>query len=110
MTLQLKILRRAREDAQHIFDYIKERSPQGAIDWWIAFDEAAGKAANGLVQYGAAPENHLLSYELQQVLFRTRRGRTYRFVFTIVDDELRILRVRGPGQPKLKTEELPPIG
>ena len=107
MTLRLKILRRAEEDAQQIYDYIKKRSPRGAVDWWLAFDDAATKALDDLVEIATAPENHLVSYELQQVLFKTKRGRMYRFVFTIVGDELRILRVRGPGQPVLGPDELP---
>lgn len=108
MTLQLKILHRARDDAQHIFDYIRERSPQGAVAWWSAFEQAALKATDELVQYGSAPENDLVSYELRQATFKTPYGRTYRIVFTVVGDELRILRVRGPGQPKLTSDELPP--
>jgi plasmid stabilization system protein ParE len=76
MTRHLKILSRAREDAQHIFDYIRERSPKGATDWWLAFEDAAAKAAEEHVQYGRGPEDHLVGYELRQVLFKTRRGRT----------------------------------
>ncbi len=38
--------------------------------------------------------------------FKTPHGRTYRGVFTIVDDEIRVLRVRGPGQPSLEPDEL----
>ena len=108
MTLRLKILRRAEEDAQCIYDHIKSGSPQGAADWWAAFEDATARALDERVELGAAAESPLVGYKLQQVLFKTRRGRTYRFVFTIVDDELRILRVRGSGQPPLKPDELPP--
>lgn len=106
MRLRLKILERAREDAQAIFDYLNERSPQGAANWWEAFENAANHACVGNVEFAFAPENDAVSYELRQVLFKTRRGRTYRFVFTVVEDEFRILRVRGPGQPNLQTDEL----
>lgn len=106
MTLKLRILRRAARDAQQIFDYIKERSPQGAVAWWTAFNESANSAAERPLGYGLLQKDHLVSYQLQQALFKTRNGRVYRFMFTVVEDELRILRVRGPGQPGLETDEL----
>jgi hypothetical protein len=46
------------------------------------------------------------SIPLRQATFRTRHGRTYRAVFTIVGDQVRILRVRGPGRPPLEADEL----
>lgn len=108
MTLSLKILPRAQRDAQCIFDYLAERSPQGAADWWDAFEVAAQDAACGVVEYSLAPESAATNLELRQTIFKTRAGRRYRFVYTISADELRILRVRGPGQPALKTDEIDP--
>ncbi len=47
---------------------------------------------------------------LKQAFFRTRRGRSYRAVFVIVGDivgdEVRILRVRGPGQELIEPDEI----
>ena len=106
MTLRLKILPRAEHDAQHIFDYLLERSPKGAAAWWASFEQAAARAVVNAAQFGVAPENEMVQVELRQVLFKTRRGRGYRFVFTVSGDELRILRVRGPGQPPLRSDEL----
>ncbi len=42
---------------------------------------------------------------IKQVFFRTRRGRSYRAIFLIVGDEVRILRVRGPGQDSIDSDE-----
>ena len=44
MSLRLRILPRAEADAQHIFDFIREWSPQGARAWWTAFEDAAYRA------------------------------------------------------------------
>jgi plasmid stabilization system protein ParE len=107
MSLRLRILPRAEADAQHIFDYICERSTQGASAWWVAFEDAAHRAVSDATRFAFAPEDSSTELELRQVLFSTRHGRTYRFIFTIVGDELRILRVRGPGQPPLASDELP---
>lgn len=107
MTLRLKILPRAEQDAQHIFDYISKRSRQGACAWWSAFERATERVIGDCTYFAHAPENDLVSFELRQVLFKTRYGRMYRFVYTVVGDELRILRVRGPGQPPLQPDEIP---
>ena len=52
MTLRLKILPRAEQDAQHIFDYISERSLQGASTWWIAFEDATKRVLDEFTDVG----------------------------------------------------------
>ncbi len=104
--LRLKISPRAYRDAQYIFDYIAERSPDGALRWWMAFDTAASQIAHNPDGYSLAPENDLVNYQLRQFLFKKRRGRIYRRVFTVVGDEVQILRVRGPGQGPLQSDEI----
>ena len=44
--------------------------------------------------------------EVRQVLFQTRHGRPYRILYAISGDEVRVLRVRGPGQPEQEDDEL----
>ena len=106
MKLKLNILPRAERDAQHIFQWIEERSPEGARRWWFAFENAVQKLTSNLQAYALAPEDAVTDYELRQFLFKTRRGRTYRGVFTIIGNELRVLRLRGPGQASLESDEL----
>jgi len=106
VTRQVTILPRAERDAQAIFDWIFERSPEGARRWWNALEGAIGAIAANPQRCGLAPEDDLVPCELRQFLFKTRRGRTYRAVFTVVGTEVRVLRVRGPGQPPLEREEI----
>ena len=106
MNFKLRILPRAERDVQQIFDFISERSSTGAVRWWKAFHEAACRAASSPHAYPVAAEQLISSFELRQFLFKTRRGRAYRGVFALVDDEVRILRVRGPGQASLTDDEL----
>jgi plasmid stabilization system protein ParE len=106
VTLKLVILPRAERDVQRIFEWISDRSPEGAVRWWNTFEEAASRSVDNPERYGLAPENGLISYELRQFLFKTPHGRTYRGVFTLAGNEVRILRVRGPGQPPLDPDEL----
>jgi plasmid stabilization system protein ParE len=107
MSRTLRILERARTDVDNIFDWLVHRSVRGAITWYLAFGRAVEKIAAAPESYAAAPEADLLGRPLRQSLFKTRRGRIYRIVFEFTDTETVLLRVRGPGQPRLKRRELP---
>lgn len=107
MSLALRILPRAERDVQAIFEYISPRSEDGAIRWWRAFDEAAHAVPENPERYGFAPENSLSEFDVRQFFFKTPQGRRYRGVFVVVGSQVRVLRVRGPGQAKLTTDEMP---
>ena len=106
MNLRLNILARARGDAQRIYDWLHERSPTGADAWYSALKNAANNLPFNPTGCSLAFEDELVDYEVRQFLFKTRRGRTYRGIFTIVGNEVRVLRIRGPGQRDLTAEEL----
>lgn len=106
MTHRLSIFPRAERDAQQIFDWIAERSPQGADRWFIALEEAVQKVLRNPGNYALAPENEIVRSDLRQFLFKTRQGSVYRGLFIFSSDEVRILRLRGPGQPPLAIDEI----
>ena len=106
MSFKLRVLASADRDLQSIFDFISEQSPEGAGRWWNAFLDAAARATSHPGQCPFAPENSLVDQELRQFFFKTRRGKKYRAIFTIADDELLILRVRGPAQGPLADDEV----
>jgi plasmid stabilization system protein ParE len=106
MSFTLTILPRAERDVQHIFNWIAQRSPNGANRWYAAFEEAARKATVNPISCSVASEAAQLNVDLRQFLFKTRRGRVYRGVFKVVGNEVFVLRVRGPGQPPLDADEL----
>ena len=56
--------------------------------------------------YGPASEYASLQLEVRQVFFRTKRGRAYRVLFYMEEQDVYILRVRGPGQAPLDATEL----
>lgn len=99
-------LRRADEDVRHISRWIADRSLPGADSWLDAYEQLLARLAEHADSYPAALEDPDCSVPLKQALFRTRQGRTYRAIFTMIGDEVRILRVRGPGQPPLQDDEL----
>jgi plasmid stabilization system protein ParE len=106
MSYRVVTLRRAEADVRSIARWIAERSTQGAASWLDAYDGLLRFLAEQADSCAVAQENDDGAIPLKQALFRTRRGRTYRAVFTIVGNEVRILRVRGPGQPPLLEDEL----
>jgi plasmid stabilization system protein ParE len=107
MSRTLRILERARADVDTLFDWLVHRSVRGAISWYFAFGRAVERIAAAPESYPDAPESGLLGRRLRQALFKTRRGRIYRIVFELSDTDIVLLRVRGPGQPRLHRRELP---
>ncbi len=85
---------------------LSERSPSGAEHWLDAFDDAIEQLERNADGCSLAPENSLVKREIRQTLFKTPRGRMYRMVFTIVESDVRVLAIRGPGQAPLKRRDL----
>jgi plasmid stabilization system protein ParE len=107
MTFRVTVLRLARIDVDSIYQWIRRRSEAGATAWYDSFNTVIGKIADQAETSALAPESDLIGIPLRQRLFRTRHGRHYRILFTATDNEVRILRVRGPGQPPVQMSDLP---
>jgi plasmid stabilization system protein ParE len=101
VTYTVVLLDRARGDVQPIYDWIAERSPEGAERWFAGFEEAVTALQVNPFVSPIAPEDEFFAYEIRHLIFQTRRGRPYRAILTVVGDQVRILRVRGSGQPPL---------
>ncbi len=106
MRFRVRILRRASADILNITGYIHERSPQGAAAWMNASERAKDRLTTNADTCSEADENHRFDIDVKQLLLRTRRGHVYRLVFTVVGDEVRVLRVRGSGQAPLKPSDV----
>jgi len=102
----VRLLPRAAMDMQSIFDHIAERSQAGAKRWFSAFEETLQRLEANADAYGSAPEAEVLDRPVKQCMFKTRKGRTYRVVYTIEVSTVWVHRVRGPGQPSLREDEL----
>ena len=106
MTFHVKTLPKAEADIRSITTYIHKRSPRGAAAWVNAYERARKRLTETADGCGEADENEFLDIDVKQSLFKTRHGRVYRLLFTIVDDEARILRVRGSGQAPVEPDDL----
>ena len=106
MSYRLVIVQTAESDVEEIYGYIYNRSPQGAVTWYRAYLACLERIERGPMACAFALEHAEFSLELRQALFKTRAGSPYRCVFTVVEDEIRILRVRGRGQELLKPGDI----
>lgn len=106
MKFPVRVLRRAESDVSHYVRFIAERSPQGALAWLDAYEQMIERLAQRATSCGPALEDPYCNVDLKQALFKTRHGLVYRAVFTIVGKEVRVLRIRGPGQRPPEEDEL----
>ncbi len=106
MTYRLVIVDRAERDVAHIFKWLAQSSSQGAAAWYNAYFAAVQQIVCLPEHSGVAVESSRLNVEVREKLFKTRRGLKYRIVFELQHDLIRILRIRGPGQPPLKRRDL----
>jgi plasmid stabilization system protein ParE len=107
MTRLVRILSRAQADVDRIYLWLRRRSPAGAAAWYAALLHTLHELGGNAAVYSIAPEAQSLCIDLQQTFFKTRRGRTYRLLFVVRAEEIRVLRVRGPGQRPVTPRDLP---
>lgn len=107
MSRPLRTLGRARADIDRVYGWLRHRSPQGAEAWYDALYEAVGRIAERPESYPQVSEaGPRWNRDIRQALFKTKHGGRYRIVFELADAEIRLLRVRGPGQPPLRRRDL----
>ena len=104
MKYDVVLLSRAIGEFDEIVEWLARRSSTGLATWLAAFEKAVATLELAPLSCALAPENQEFVDELRQILFRTPRGRNYRLVFTVVDQQVRVLGVRGPGQQSLGPE------
>ena len=106
MTRELRILSHAHLDFAEIVDWLAKNSVAGAERWIAAFDTALTDIAQHPDHSPLAPEDEFTDIEVREFFFRTKRGHRYRILFTLIDEEIRVLRIRSPGQDLLTDGEL----
>jgi plasmid stabilization system protein ParE len=101
-----QLLPRALRDIESIVQFLFERSPQGAAAWIERWQRVLDQLRTQPLDCGLAPESGRYDADVRQVLFKTRRGRMYRALFTVVGRGVFVLHIRGPGQNLLKKGRL----
>ena len=106
MSFRVTALRRAEEDLATIATWIARQSPDGAAHWLDAYDELVVQLRLNPFAYGLAPEDEFVEPVIRQAFFKTRSGRPYRLIFNVESEDVRILRVRAPGQDNVNPDDL----
>ena len=106
MKYRLVVVEPAERDVHGVYSYILARSTQGAMAWYRAFVTCTEEIIQHPLAFPVALENNDFDIDLRQALFKTTHGDPYRCVFTVTDDEVRILRIRGRGQPPLNPSDI----
>jgi plasmid stabilization system protein ParE len=106
MIYRVTIRQRAWRDFRKIKSWLAKRSESGALKWSSACLEALAQLPHDPdrcpVILDLRPENILLRH----LLFKTRKGHTYRILFMILQDEVHVLRIRGAGQRTVRRRDL----
>ena len=105
MRFHVVVMPKAAAELDGIIAWVASRSPQGAARLWASFENGLRSLEVNPLSCSIAPESDLIGREVRQLFFKTRKGRTYRALFDIRGDQVRVLRVRGPGQKLLDPDE-----
>ena len=106
MSFEVVFLREAQADLDAIHAHIDRQSPQGALRWLDALESAVESLEHDPKRFAFAPENDLVSTPIQNVSFKTAKGRPYRLVYAVVEEQVRVLRILGPGHDLLRADDL----
>ncbi|MGQ0635409.1 MAG: type II toxin-antitoxin system RelE/ParE family toxin [Planctomycetaceae bacterium] len=105
MRFRVSVAPQAQRDLDAIIGWIARRSPPGAARLLEQFHRSLSSLANGSQSFGLAPEDEIVMRGVRQLLFKTRMGLTYRALFDVQGNAVRILRIRGPGQDLAKLDD-----
>jgi plasmid stabilization system protein ParE len=106
MTYSVITLPQAEKEFEKQYSYIEQRSRSGAASWAKAFHAALKELQTHPLATTLAPESTDHPEEIRQLLFRTRRGRTYRALFVVREHRVLVLHIRGPRQDIMHADEI----
>jgi plasmid stabilization system protein ParE len=106
MRFIVRLLDRARKDADDIYEWLSWRSESGADRWLAAFQEALDSLETNALRHGFAPESGEFIVEIRECFFKTSQGKRYRLLYTVDGDEVFAVSVRGPGQPPVSEQSV----
>lgn len=104
----VQLLPRAQDDFDRIHAWLRERSTEGAVAWVDAFTSAIESLEREPSAFGFASERILRRLGMRQKLFKTRHGLEYRLLYLTDQEKVLVVRLRGPGQPPVRLNEVDP--
>jgi plasmid stabilization system protein ParE len=105
MKYRVVIQRLALEDLEESYRWAAGHAPETAARWLARFQAKLETLSDDPRRYPVAPENRKVTREIRQLLFG-RRPNVFRVVFTIVNSEVRVLRIWRASRRWLTKREL----
>jgi plasmid stabilization system protein ParE len=109
MPFAVVLLPHAEIDLEQILSWLNQRSPRGAKLWLNRWNEALQSLEDSADRCGEAPESERHTHRIQQFVFRTRKGNPYRIIFSIRENVVYIIHIRGMGQAILPDNSFPEL-
>jgi plasmid stabilization system protein ParE len=97
---------RAIRDLNDATRYISRHAPETAEKWRRDFLESLLTLENNPHAYSLAEESKEFPFELRQYFYRTRSRRLNRALFVVLENQVRILAIRRPGQEAVGPHDL----
>ena len=106
MSYRVELTEGAYADLDRLMSSFAERSPESADRLSAQFYQALPRLESFPLACGIAYESRFFPEELRHLLFEIRKGRTYRALFVVRGDVVKILAVRAPGEKPIRPDDL----
>jgi hypothetical protein len=106
MTYRVELTARAEADLDRIYERLSSASAKGAARWYESFWDGVERLKTHPFSCVLAFEHDQFQEELRHLLFGTTQGRTYRALFVVREDVVKIVAVRWPGERPIKPRDL----
>jgi len=98
VTYRVELTEAAYADLDRLTASLAERSPEAADRLTARFFEALPRLEAFPLACGLAHESRDFPEEVRHLLFQIRKGRSYRALFIVRGDVVKVLCVRAPGE------------
>ena len=107
MSFRVELTAEAYADLERLMAWLEERSSlEAANQFSERFFEALSRLESEPLSCGLAYENRYAQREIRHLLFEPTKSRTYRALFVIQGEAVKILCIRAPGEKPVKRKDL----
>lgn len=105
MSTRVRVLGPAHRDLKEARDWLAQYSVDAARRFVLEFAHAKTQIRNGPLSFGVAFHNARRNLPIRIFVFRISPRRAYAIYYAVIGREARVLRVRGPGQQELSSDD-----
>jgi plasmid stabilization system protein ParE len=105
MAFGVKLLQFAVSDLNEAYLWVAARAPMTAVRWLERFQTSIESLAVNPERCQVARENRGCRFEVRELLFG-KRPHVFRVLFTIREDDVRVLRIRRAQRRSLKASDI----